>query len=312
MPRDESQGQVGQTRLTDGEQERWRELQEVPVGDLSDQEITSKIKLSVKRRYSGEWVLMFEYGGQNGRVADAIAVNTVASRNYKIVGFEFKASRSDWLRELKDPEKADHFVRICDEWYVVAPKGIVQESELPEGWGYLEMKPNSEKLYKIQDSELTDYQQGDPDRAFWIRFLKKTVGNDSNFSQSDLKEARARGYDEAKAEYQKKSNPDVNIDRLRDKAESWDALQSRFSVLPWSRLSDDQLDTLELAFQLAKIVEDGRYSGLLNELERLEYDIERHYEGALESTEQLADGIDTLHERIEDGKLPEEVDADVQ
>jgi hypothetical protein len=297
--------------LAEREQERWQELHERPLDDLTDKQITSKIRLSVKRRFSGAWTLMFEFGAQNGRVADAIAVSTAASRNYKIVGFEFKASRADWLRELKDQEKAEQFVRIVDEWYVVAPKGVIEESEIPDGWGYLELKPNSEQLYKIRDSALTDYQQGDPGREFWIKFLKRTVGSESNYSEADVEEARSRGYEQAKTELQTKGHPDVNIDRLRDKADSWDALRDRFEPLPWGRLADEDLDTLELGVKLVKLIDAGQIGGLRNDIESLERNIGRYTESVREQTQTLADGVDALQRRIEEeGKVPDLPDED--
>ncbi|AYN57636.1 hypothetical protein PBI_COTE_65 [Arthrobacter phage Cote] len=53
-------------------------------------------------------------------------------------GHEVKVSRSDWLTELRDPEKAEAFARYCDYWWlVVGDSGIVRDGELPAGWGLL-------------------------------------------------------------------------------------------------------------------------------------------------------------------------------
>lgn len=290
-----------QSRLSESEQERWKELHEVPFDDLSDEEITAKIRLSVKRRFDyPEWVLMFEYGAPNGRVADCLAVNTMPSRNYKIVGFEFKASRSDWLRELKDGEKADHFVRLVDEWYVVSPKGVVQESELPAGWGYLELKPNSEQLYKLQESELTDHQQGEPDRRFWIKFVKRTVGDDSNFGADDLREARNRGYREASTEKAQKRHLDVDVENLQQKADSYDRLREDLGFLPWRDIDDEEARTIELAYELISALDDDRYDGFNQNLRMLEDSIERYSESLEENVGQLRQAMEELRDRVED------------
>ena len=46
--------------------------------------------------------------------------------------------RSDWLRELRDPAKAEEFRRYCDRWWlVVSDCAIVKPGELPTGWGLL-------------------------------------------------------------------------------------------------------------------------------------------------------------------------------
>ena len=51
-------------------------------------------------------------------------------------GFEMKVSRSDWLKELRQPEKAESIMRYCNYWGLVVPnKDIVKAGELPETWG---------------------------------------------------------------------------------------------------------------------------------------------------------------------------------
>ena len=53
-------------------------------------------------------------------------------------GHEIKVSRSDWLRELADPGKAETFARYCDYWWlVVSDRSIVKAGELPAGWGLM-------------------------------------------------------------------------------------------------------------------------------------------------------------------------------
>lgn len=301
-------GEAEQSGLSEAQEERWRELHEQPLDELSDAEVTSKIKLSVRRRFDyPEWVLMFEYGapGNDGRVCDCLAVNTIASRNYKVVGFEFKASRSDWLREKRDASKADYFVRLADEFYVVAPKGVVEQSEIPDGWGYLELKPNSEQLYKLEDSELTEHQQGEPGRRFWVRFLKQAVGSQSNYTKDDLEEARSRGYQEAIDEGISERKIDRNLDRLRDKAERWEQLQeSELGWLPGYRFGEEEARTLELAWKLVRLVAADDYNSLRGEVDHLRDSVERKTERMLSEVDEIAAGLDALQERVEDGDVP--------
>lgn len=257
-----------QETLTESEQEEWRELMEKPEVNLTDAEKTSKIKLSIKRRYDPpEWSLAFELASPDGRRADAIAVNTFPSRNFKIVGFEFKASRSDWLSEKREGAKADYFVTLCDEWYVVAWNDVVEESELPEGWGLLELKPNSEQLWTQVDSDLTDRQQGEPDRAFWGRFIQKTIGDDSNYTQQDLIEARKRGYEEGHEEG-KEHGSRIQDRKIQRKAEKWEKLED--AGLDWLHsISEDEIQQLRDARELLRLLEDDGYRSVRGEFEDL-------------------------------------------
>lgn len=75
------------------------------------------------------------------RTADAIAMALWPSRGLKLHGFEVKVSRGDWLRELKDPAKAEVFCQLVDYWWLaVGDDSIVQPGELPERWGLLVAK----------------------------------------------------------------------------------------------------------------------------------------------------------------------------
>lgn len=97
----------------------------------------------LRLRYpSDAYALFFEVRNATGfkgdRAADAVVMSLYPSRGLEVMGFEFKASRSDWLRELKNPRKAEGVCRYCDRWWVVADeKGIVKPEELPKTWGLL-------------------------------------------------------------------------------------------------------------------------------------------------------------------------------
>lgn len=70
-------------------------------------------------------------------VADFIAIDKYAS-SQAIYGHEVKVSRSDWLTELRDPEKAERIKQFCHYWYLVVPDAsIVKPGELPECWGLM-------------------------------------------------------------------------------------------------------------------------------------------------------------------------------
>ena len=64
------------------------------------------------------------------------------SRGLRLHGFEIKVSRSDWLHELKQPDKSVPIQRFCDHWWIVTPADIVREGELPPTWGHLVLKGN--------------------------------------------------------------------------------------------------------------------------------------------------------------------------
>lgn len=114
---------------------------------MSDLDVTDAIRKALRARYpsdgmrtSPRGVLLEEVRNATGfdatRSVDAIGFNFWPSDGLSVTGYEIKASRSDWLRELKDPEKAFAFARYCDFWWVVAgSEKVVADGELPPNWG---------------------------------------------------------------------------------------------------------------------------------------------------------------------------------
>lgn len=101
---------------------------------------SSNIRRLMERKFcQPEWALFHEVGEATGvgqRRADAVAVNLWESRGLTIHGFEVKVSRADWLRELRNPAKAEAIMKHCDHWWIVAPAGVVAVGELPPTWGH--------------------------------------------------------------------------------------------------------------------------------------------------------------------------------
>jgi hypothetical protein len=75
-----------------------------------------------------------------GRRLDFVAFNLWGARAYRTVGFEVKVSRADFLRELADFRKTETWTHVVDQFYVVAPGKLIDPSELPAGWGLLELR----------------------------------------------------------------------------------------------------------------------------------------------------------------------------
>lgn len=60
-----------------------------------------------------------------------------SSKGMEIHGHEVKVSRSDWLTELRDPEKAEAFRPYCNRWWLVVPDVEIVRGDLPRGWGLM-------------------------------------------------------------------------------------------------------------------------------------------------------------------------------
>lgn len=81
-------------------------------------------------------------GGLGQRIAYFIAADGHPGIPYgsalALHGHEVKVSRSDWLTELRAPEKSEAIKRHMHYWWLVIPDAaIIKPGELPEGWGLM-------------------------------------------------------------------------------------------------------------------------------------------------------------------------------
>lgn len=102
--------------------------------------------------------------------ADAIAMGLFPSRGLHIHGFEIKISRTDWLKELRNPAKAEGVAKYCDYfWLLTSEEGIATKDEVPAGWG----------LYVLKGKHLEEVKRArklnskNPDRPFIGAMLRR-------------------------------------------------------------------------------------------------------------------------------------------
>ena len=93
------------------------------------------------QRYAVAAQVRSQAGFDARRTADFVAMDLWPSARLTLHGHEVKVSRSDWLRELKDPSKAAEFIPYMNTWWVVvSDRRMVREGELPDDWGLMAMR----------------------------------------------------------------------------------------------------------------------------------------------------------------------------
>lgn len=121
----------------------------------------SKIWEILRKRYpANEYALMAEVRDASGfnasRSADFILMNLWPSRGLHLSGFELKSSRSDWLRELKRPDKAENIFQYCDYFWLLTDEldefgkkdAIAKMDEIPQKWGWMAIKGGKVHIMK--------------------------------------------------------------------------------------------------------------------------------------------------------------------
>lgn len=261
---------MSEQELDELEKDRLEDLLEKDRSELSDSEVTSLIKLSIRKSFdSPEWMLFFEVPANEAseksyghKRADAIAINSYPGRNFRVVGLEFKASRSDWKRELNDGAKSDYFVRQCDDWYVVTGRSdIIKDGELPEGWGWLNLT-ETERIYKRQESNLSDHQDASLSKEFYIRMMKKAYES-AKWDDKDIRMAQRKG-----AKKQERDNSKVEKDfqykQMKERSEKFLEFKKMFKEKvnenPYG-FSSSEMEKIAKAYDfIEKVDEDGVYT----------------------------------------------------
>lgn len=181
--------------------------------------VTASDMVAACRIRWGESSALFEQvGNATGwackRHADVIAMGLWKSRGTWLEGVEIKVSRVDWLKELKQPDKADPIAKFCDFWWLaVSDETIVQAGELPERWGLLVLKGGVLKCVK-QAPKL----EAEPlDRGFVAALLRRAAEASERIRSEAFAEGREAGLADApKLEERDRSNAERDLESLRE------------------------------------------------------------------------------------------------
>lgn len=237
---------------------------------------TPELMTAVARRVlgpegQGGRAFLYEEVELGGRRADAIAIGKWKSRGRLIEGFELKTNRRDWQNEMRQHEKAEPAIAICDRFWLVTNPGVVLPGELPEPWGLLIAEARGRDLKVEVPAPALRERSAQP--GITREALAKLLRAAERSAQEGIEEARDEARRQAREEvgFDDKRNRE-SIERLErrigDYEAGWDAFHRALGLEPWKwRPTED-----DLAF-IAKVAEALRNG---NEgLERLHNDLRR-------------------------------------
>lgn len=159
---------------------------------------TTNLYTLMERRYepSQGWLLFYEVANGTGykitNYADALAMSIWSSKGIALHGFEFKRSRSDLLKELRDEKKAEAIQKFCDHWWlVVSDQKFCEGVEVPATWGVL--APRNGVLYQVRAAPKLEHEPWTPTfiAAMMRRFHEGTMQKDAK-AINEAVEARAK------------------------------------------------------------------------------------------------------------------------
>lgn len=130
-----------------------------------------------------QWVTLREvrfgtgYSDSADQRLDIVSLNVYPSKKFFRVAYEVKRSRSDFKKELSNPDKRliaeQHF---NETWFVVSDTKIASTDEIPEGWGLMVLTNNGLKKTKLA-------RQREPlplPETFWLSALRTSIKDNSS------------------------------------------------------------------------------------------------------------------------------------
>lgn len=186
------------------------------------------------------------------RRADAMVLNFWASRGRELQGFEVKSHRSDWLREMKDPSKAEALARFCDRWWIIddSEQDAVKREELPPTWGLL-VRRGKKLVQVLPAAKLTPVERP---WSFVCSLIRRAQGDVAASEQR----VSAEAIEEAKASLEAVHKG--QIDRLKKEI---DGERKKLELLePKIGVSIDQWTTAEQLEAALQFIRAGGVEGL--------------------------------------------------
>lgn len=261
-----------------------------PPKRWSESSLLDALEASFEER---EFAFMRQVSNGTGFAArrhlDAIAMSLWPSRGLELLGFEVKCDRSDFRRELKQPEKADDVAKHLDRFYIVAPKDVVPKDELPAAWGLYEI--GEKTVRKAKEAMMIGEPKAAVPRSFLAAVLRRSAESrrkelGRRFSPEDYDAAVADGI--AKGIADQTRNLERNARVADERREALERLVKDFSEQTGIAIAVDRWSIQHEMRDLAKMIQ----------LARAVRDVDIHVPAILENLDRARKSIEFAHKHL--------------
>lgn len=110
---------------------------------------TAALRAAIRKRHRGRGAVLIEelrtacgFVGGAERYIDVWTIESNASKGCTAQAYEIKVSRADFQRDVKQPLKQRGARLFSDQFWFVAPPGLLRAEEIPDWAGLLEPYPD--------------------------------------------------------------------------------------------------------------------------------------------------------------------------
>jgi hypothetical protein len=249
-------------------------------------------------------------GFDASRTIDALGFHFWPSRGLLIDAYECKSSRSDWLREVENPEKADDFTRLVDRFYVIVGRAdLAKIDEVPPDWGLLiphgaglkEVKPavvlhqDSPAIVEWAERASDGRRRGGPrplppgfDRSFLVALVRQAYKL-TGVEPVELRKARDDGYAAGLDAGERSATRELERLRKRDEEAACFERALGYPIKGYrSYLSREDIGPADIGRTLRALLDgDAEVTGLRNRLSAAAENAERLAQEARSRLEAL-------------------------
>jgi len=93
---------------------------------------------------------------------DLFAMSCYPSDGFTRHAYEVKVSRRDWLQEMRQPYKRMAAYRMCNRFYFAAPAGMIDQHEVPDGCGLVEIAQRADGVKVASTTLEAPFHESDP------------------------------------------------------------------------------------------------------------------------------------------------------
>jgi hypothetical protein len=158
--------------------------------------IAETIIALLRYRHAGEIFVTELRGGAGGRATDnsyidAYALHPYPSKQNCRVAYEVKVSRSDFLKDIKQPHKHRAALVHSNEFYFVAPEGLLKAEEMPLFAGLREVfTDNHGSPYLASPTLQAPWRDTNPPSWRFVASLCRNIERDGKLARLDAMAAR--------------------------------------------------------------------------------------------------------------------------
>lgn len=246
----------------------------------------------LRNRYpENEYVLIAEVSDRSGfsrsRSLDYMLINLWESRGLAITGIELKSSRSDWLRELKQPDKQENHFKYCDYFYLLTDNVPVFPTEIPINWGHMHITEKGTLKVVKQAPKLNSLPV---DRSLLCAMLRRAADKKGFIHESEVEDRITERAESLMK--QKNTLKELELEKYHNLLQSLKEFEEVVGIGldEWKSKYRWRMEPKEVGAAI-KIIMDNKPEDILRHMEVLKSNADRIYNTVNKSLEEITKAL---------------------